>query len=110
MYRKITDHKWTASIGRDLRVRVMGDDGWEEILDHHFDVASEQEGHDRLIAMGFEEYDPNADLKAKGMVFLNGCYRMPAQVEADRAYDQRMAERLHYGPAESSYDPIMSDF
>lgn len=77
MFRKITDHKTTASVGRDMRVRVMYDDGWEDILSFHFDVKSEEEGVARLIEMGFEEYDPNAHLKAQGMVFINGCYRMP---------------------------------
>lgn len=75
MFRKINDQKYTASIGRDFRVRVMYDDGFEDILSHHFDVGSETEGSARLIEMGFEEYDPNAELKAKGMVFINGCYR-----------------------------------
>ena len=79
MFRQIVNHKRTAQVGRDNRVRVMCDDGWEDILDHHFDVANEAEGTARLIDMGFEEYDPNARLKAQGMVFINGCYRMPAQ-------------------------------
>ena len=78
MFRKIDNHKKTASIGRDLRVRVMTDDGFEDILDFHFDVASEAEGVSRLLEMGFEEYDPNAHLKAQGMVFINGTYRVPA--------------------------------
>lgn len=78
MFRKISNHKSTASIGRDLRVRVMSDDGFEDILDFHFDVSSEAEGVARLTEMGFEEYDPNASLKASGMVFINGTYRMPA--------------------------------
>lgn len=77
MFRMISNHKKTASVGRDLRVRVMTDDGFEDILDYHFDVSSEAEGVRRLLDMGFEEYDPNASLKAQGMVFINGTYRMP---------------------------------
>lgn len=82
MFRQINNHKRTATVGFNRRigkmmVTVMCDDGWEDILDHHFDVANEQEGRARLIAMGFEEFDPNAHLKAMGMVFINGCYRMP---------------------------------
>lgn len=77
MFRQIDNHKRTAAIGTDNRVRVFIDDGWEDILDHHFDVVDEAEGRERLTAMGFEEFDPNAHLKAQGMVFINGTYRMP---------------------------------
>ena len=78
MFRKIENHKITAAIANNgKRVTVMCDDGWEDIIDHIRDIENEQEGRDYLAACGFEEYDPNAHLKAQGMVFINGCYRMP---------------------------------
>jgi hypothetical protein len=83
MFRQITNHKRTATVAfvrrmNAIMVTVMCDDGFEEILDHQYEVATEAEGIANLIAAGYEEYDPNAELKAKGMVFINGCYRMPA--------------------------------
>lgn len=77
MFRKITDHKLTASVNQYGYVRIMADVGDEDILSEHFNRANEADGIAALIEMGFEEYDPNAALKAAGMVFINGCYQMP---------------------------------
>lgn len=82
MFRQINNTKRTAFVGQDRntkawKVTVMCDDGWDNILDYHMEVANEAAGIAHLITSGFEEYDPNAHLKAQGMVFINGCYRMP---------------------------------
>jgi hypothetical protein len=80
MFRKIDNHKRTASVGfvnGGWRITAMCDDGWDDIIDFWSPVANEAEGVETLKSMGYEEYDPNAHLKAMGMVFINGCYRMP---------------------------------
>ncbi len=79
MYRMTANHKRTASINpKTNQVVAMSDDGWEDILDYRMDFASQAEAAAYLVGAGYEEYDPNAALKAMGMVFINGCYRMPA--------------------------------
>ncbi len=85
MYRKIEDHKSTAAVGQDRNtkkwmVTAMYDDGWENILDYRMEVASEAEGIAHLIASGFEEYDPNAKLKAGGFVWNGYYYEKPKNV------------------------------
>lgn len=77
MFRKIDNHKLTATVTANGYVRIMCDVGDEDILDCHFNRASEAAGIAELIGMGFEEFDPNAGLKAMGMVFINGTYQMP---------------------------------
>lgn len=78
MFRKADNHKYTASVDRYGKVTIMCDVGDETILDCHFNRANEAAGIAELIAMGYEEFDPNARLKAMGMVFRNGIYQMPA--------------------------------
>lgn len=61
-FRQITNHKRTATVGfnrrmEKLMVTVMCDDGWEEILDHYYEVETEAEGIVSLIAAGFEEFE-----------------------------------------------------
>jgi hypothetical protein len=65
----------TASITPTNRVVVECSDGFEDIIDHHADFGSYAEANTYLVAKGFETYDPNAELKAAGFVFINGCYR-----------------------------------
>lgn len=77
MFRKIDNHKYTASVNAKGYVRIMCDVGDEDILSCHFERETEAAGIAALIEMGYEEYDPNARLKAMGMVFIDGCYRMP---------------------------------
>lgn len=76
MFRKIDNHKRTASVNGKMIVGMF-DDGCEDILDFRRTVENEEAGRKLLIEMGYEEYDPNAHLKAMGMVFIDGCYRMP---------------------------------
>ena len=72
MYRKIDDHKRTATIHNGI-VTMMYDDGWENLLDCKHSFPTNKEASAWLIAGGWEEFDPNADLKAKGFVW-NGSY------------------------------------
>lgn len=74
MYRQITNHKRTASYSKGT-VTVMCDDGWETMIDCRF-TATQAEA-EAFFAAGWEAYDPNADLKAKGYVFINGTYQIP---------------------------------
>lgn len=74
MYRK---DKYTASITNTAEVIVMYDDGWENILAEKRQFSSQADATAWLEGRGFQSYDPNASLKAAGMVFINGCYRMP---------------------------------
>ncbi len=75
MFHQINNTKRTASYAKGF-VTVMCDDGWEEILDCRF-TATKAEA-DAFFADGWVSYDPNADLKARGFVFINGTYQMPA--------------------------------
>lgn len=77
MFRKTSNHKSTASISRDNTVTVMCDDGWDTIVDYRADFASYAEAAAHLTSRGYEEYDPNADLKAKGFVWNGYIYAMP---------------------------------
>lgn len=79
MYQK-PNTKRTATIGKDFTVTFMCDDGWEEILDCRMSASSNEEALQILAANGFVEFDPNAALKAKGFVFINGTYQMPGGV------------------------------
>ena len=76
MFRKTTDHKQTASIHNGI-VTKMYDDGFDNMLDCRVTFGSDSQARACLEAEGFEEFDPNASLKAMGMVFINGIYRMP---------------------------------
>lgn len=79
MFRQADNHRRTASIRKDNSVIVMCDDGWEEIVDYHTSpFAGEAEARAYLVGCGFEEFDPNADLKAKGFVWNGFCYAKPA--------------------------------
>ncbi len=76
MYRKIDDHKRTATTYEGT-VTVMFDDGWENLLDYRRTFANDGEAAAWLVADGWEEFDPNAELKAKGFVWNGSCYAKP---------------------------------
>jgi hypothetical protein len=79
MFRKIDNHKQTASFNaKKLEIVVMYDDGFEDILDYRTACANEDEARAYFDRNGFEEYDPNAELKAQGFVFKNGIYQKAA--------------------------------
>lgn len=73
MFRKIDNSKYTAHISTkgDL-VTISYDDGWENLISSRITVANEAAGRALLLARGYEEFDPNADLKAAGFVW-DGC-------------------------------------
>lgn len=75
LYREIKNHKRTASFHKG-EVTIMCDDGWEEILDCRFSCS--QAEAEAFFANGWEAYDPNAELKARGFMFINGTYQKPA--------------------------------
>jgi hypothetical protein len=76
MYRNATNHKQTASINpKTNEIIVMYDTGCDDILDYRLPCASKEDAELHLKACNFEEYDPNASLKAAGFVFSNGIYR-----------------------------------
>jgi hypothetical protein len=72
-----TAKKLTASINSANEVVVMCDDGFENILSYRATFTTKAAAEAHLTEGGFTAYDPNAHLKAMGMVFINGCYRMP---------------------------------
>ena len=75
MYRQISNTKRTASYHKGF-VTICCDDGWETILDCRFSAT--QTEADTFFTNGWEAYDPNAELKAKGFIFINGTYQKPA--------------------------------
>jgi hypothetical protein len=75
MFRQIDNHKRTATIAKGL-LTVWGDDGWENLLDSRTQFASDAEAK-QWLGEGWEEYDPNADLKARGFVWNGYSYVMP---------------------------------
>lgn len=78
MFRHTTKKGYTAEINKDgTRATIYFDDGWDEMIDRTIPTKDESEARKILTELGFEEYDPNANLKSKGMVFINGMYRMP---------------------------------
>lgn len=79
MFRKSDDHKRTASLSKTGLVTVMFDDGWEDLLDYRRQFESESMGRAYLLATGFEEYDPNAALKAAGFVWNGYNYVLPVK-------------------------------
>lgn len=75
MFRKADNHKATAFIStKGNEITFMQDDGWENLLDSRMSVKSEGEARHVLEVRGYEEFDPNADLKAKGMKWNGYCY------------------------------------
>lgn len=76
MYRKITNHKYTATVTRGVLTKMF-DDGWEDLLDSRQTFSSDAEAI-AWLGSEWEEFDPNADLKAKGFVWDGCCYAMPA--------------------------------
>lgn len=76
MFRKIDDHHYTASISKGV-VTKMFDDGWENLLDCRIAFASDAEAAAHLVKDGYEEFDPNAHLKAIGLVWNGYCYARP---------------------------------
>lgn len=78
MFRKIDNHKYTAAIStKGNLVTVIYDDGWENLVDTKIDIKNEAEGRKLLIDRGYEEYDPNAELKAQGYVWNGYMYAKP---------------------------------
>lgn len=77
MYRKTSNHSYTASLSKANRVVVMYDDGAEDILSYRADFDTEAEALAYLAEEGFEVYDPNAALKAAGLVWNGSCYAAP---------------------------------
>lgn len=75
MYRQIDNHKRTATIAKGT-ITIMCDDGWETILDCRIPLGSDAEAK-AWLAVGWEEFDPNADLKAAGFVWNGYCYAKP---------------------------------
>ncbi len=76
MFRQIDNHKRTASVKNGI-VTIMGDDGWETLLDCRMTFKSDAEALEWL-SIGWEEFDPNAGLKAMGLVWNGYCYARPA--------------------------------
>ena len=75
MFRRIDNHKRTAAVTGNT-VTIMFDDGWETLLDCRQTFASQAEAK-AWLADGWEEFDPNAELKAKGFVWNGHCYAKP---------------------------------
>lgn len=73
MYRKIDDHKRTATIHNGV-VTMMCDDGWDNLLDCRMTFVNDIAAAAWLAEGGWEVFDPNADLKAKGFVWNGYCY------------------------------------
>ncbi len=71
MWRKTEDPKRTATVQGGV-LTMMYDDGWDNLLDCRRVFPSGTDAAAWLAADGWEEFDPNADLKAKGFVW-NGC-------------------------------------
>lgn len=78
MYRKPADPKRTAAVAPNGTVTVSYDTGWETLVDCRLTFASAEAAKAHLIADGWEEYDPNAALKAQGFVWNGYCYAMPS--------------------------------
>lgn len=79
MYRQIENTKRTADIATrgpnaGRLITVSYDDGWEVLLDTKVTVANVEAAQAWLQANGYEEFDPNASLKAKGMVWTGYVY------------------------------------
>lgn len=79
MFKSTKNEKSTAAVGfvqGQWMVTVMCDDGFEDIIDYRKSVATEAEGIAYLLDAGYEEYDPNASLKAAGLVWnpVRGIY------------------------------------
>lgn len=74
MLRKTDNHKFTASISNAGLVTVMYDEGWEDLVDYRQQFASEIEARAHLLATDWEEFDPNAALKAAGLKWNGYCY------------------------------------
>ena len=72
MLRKIDNHKFTAAINKGLLV-IMYDEGWEDLVDSRTQFASDDEAL-AYLGQGWEEFDPNAELKAKGLKWNGYCY------------------------------------
>lgn len=79
MFRKIDNHKQTASVNKNGLVVAMFDDGWEDLVDFKMECGSEEKGRAFLIGRGYEGYDPNAALKAAGLVWNGSCYAKPGE-------------------------------
>lgn len=77
MFRRIGDHKHTAAVSKCGLVTAVYDDGWENILSFRMQHATEAEGIAYLLESGWEEYDPNAELKAQGFVWNGANYVKP---------------------------------
>jgi hypothetical protein len=56
---------------------MMCDDGWEDILDCRITFAND-EAAKTFLAHEWEEYDPNAELKAAGFVWNGYYYEKPS--------------------------------
>lgn len=80
MFKNTKNEKSTAAVGfvrGEWMVTVMCDVGDEDILDYRKPVSSEAEGIAYLLGAGYEEYDPNASLKAAGLVWNGSIYARP---------------------------------
>jgi len=85
MFRMVNNHKRTATVVEN-EITCMSDDGFDEILDCRFGVgANEDDAASWLLANGYEEFDPAADLKAKGFVWNpnHGTYEKPQRSEME---------------------------
>ena len=78
MYRKIDDHRYTASVNETGFVVEMYDEGWEKLVASNTQHNSKADALAWLAGRGYEEYDPNASLKAMGLVWNGYCYARPA--------------------------------
>lgn len=85
MFRKADDHKRIASVSNGI-VTMMFDDGWEDLLDSQMTFKSDDEAVAFLTKDGiWEEFDPNASLKAAGLVWNGYCYAKPGKKEWSQA-------------------------
>ena len=76
LYRKIDNHRCTAAYNAHRgAIIAMYADGFEDIVDFRHPCNSEKEAIEYFRQNGWETYDPNAELKAQGFVFRDGCYR-----------------------------------
>lgn len=76
MYRKINDHKRTATVAGGV-LTMMYDDGWDNMLDCRRVFPGDDAAVAWLEADGWELFDPNAELKAKGFVWNGMFYAKP---------------------------------
>jgi hypothetical protein len=76
MWKKIGNAKRTATIHGGV-VTMMFDDGWENLLDCRRTFSNDIAAATWLQMDDWEEFDPNADLKAKGFVWNGHCYAKP---------------------------------